>query len=36
MDEDSVVKEADKVGRRIWAEVQARGPVAVPGRSRPR
>ncbi len=36
MDEDSIVKEADKVGRRIWTEVQAAGPIAVPGRSRQR
>ena len=36
MDEDSLVAEADKVGRRIWARVQAAGPIAVPGRPRPR
>jgi len=34
MDEDSIIAEADKVGRRIWREVQAAGPVTVPGRSR--
>jgi cytosine/adenosine deaminase-related metal-dependent hydrolase len=34
MDEDSIVAEADKVGRRIWKQVQAGGPVAVPGRPR--
>ncbi|MGH9140751.1 MAG: amidohydrolase family protein [Vicinamibacterales bacterium] len=34
MDEDQIVAEADKVGQRIWAQVQASGPVAVPGRSR--
>jgi cytosine/adenosine deaminase-related metal-dependent hydrolase len=34
MDEASVIAEADKVGRRIWKQVQAAGPVAVPGRSR--
>ena len=33
MDEDSIVAEADRVGRRIWGQVQAGGPVAVPGRS---
>lgn len=36
MDEDSIIAEADKVGRRIWRQVQAAGPIAVPGRSRPR
>ena len=36
MDEDRVVAEADKVGRRIWAQVQAGGPVQVPGRPRRR
>jgi cytosine/adenosine deaminase-related metal-dependent hydrolase len=36
MDEDLIVAEADKVGRRIWKQVQAAGPVAVPGRSRQR
>jgi hypothetical protein len=36
MDEASVIAEADKVGRRIWKQVQAAGPVAVPGRSRRR
>jgi len=34
MDEDSIIAEADKVGRRIWKQVQAAGPVTVPGRSR--
>jgi len=36
MDEDGIVAEADKVGRRIWKQVQAAGPVTVPGRSRQR
>jgi 5-methylthioadenosine/S-adenosylhomocysteine deaminase len=36
MDEESVIAEADKVGRRIWKQVQAAGPIAVPGRSRQR
>jgi cytosine/adenosine deaminase-related metal-dependent hydrolase len=36
MDEDSLIAEADKVGRRIWTEVQAAGPIAVPGRPRQR
>ncbi len=36
MDEDHIVAEADTVGRRIWRQVQAAGPIAVPGRSRPR
>jgi cytosine/adenosine deaminase-related metal-dependent hydrolase len=36
MDEDSIIAEADKVGRRIWGQVQAAGSIAVPGRSRQR
>lgn len=36
MDEDRIIAEADKVGRRIWTQVQAGGPIAVPGRSRQR
>ncbi|PYR09481.1 MAG: hypothetical protein DMF99_15345 [Acidobacteria bacterium] len=36
MDEDGIIAEADKVGRRIWRQVYAAGPVAVPGRSRER
>lgn len=34
MDEASLIAEADKVGRRIWTQVQAAGPIAIPGRSR--
>ncbi len=34
MDEDRLVAEADKVGRRIWTQVQAAGPVSIPGRPR--
>jgi 5-methylthioadenosine/S-adenosylhomocysteine deaminase len=34
MDEAGVIAEADKVGRRIWKQVQAAGPVAIPGRPR--
>ena len=34
LDEDGLVAEADKVGRRIWSQVQAAGPIAVPGRPR--
>jgi len=34
MDEDGIIAEADKVGRRIWRQVQAAGPITVPGRSR--
>jgi 5-methylthioadenosine/S-adenosylhomocysteine deaminase len=34
LDEASVIAEADKVGRRIWTQVKAAGPVAVPGRPR--
>jgi 5-methylthioadenosine/S-adenosylhomocysteine deaminase len=35
MDEDSIVREADKVGRRIWSQVLAAGPVTVPRLRRP-
>jgi len=34
MNEESIVAEADKVGRRIWGQVQAAGAVAIPGRPR--
>ncbi len=34
MDEEAIVAEADKVGRRVWDQVKARSPIAVPGRSR--
>jgi 5-methylthioadenosine/S-adenosylhomocysteine deaminase len=34
MDEDRIIAEADKVGRRIWKQVQAAGPIDVPGRPR--
>jgi cytosine/adenosine deaminase-related metal-dependent hydrolase len=36
MDEDRIIAEADRVGRRIWKQVQAGGPIAVPGRRRQR
>jgi cytosine/adenosine deaminase-related metal-dependent hydrolase len=36
MDEDKIVAEADRVGRRIWTQVQAAGPIAIPGRPRRR
>jgi 5-methylthioadenosine/S-adenosylhomocysteine deaminase len=36
MDEDSIIAEADKVGRRIWNKVLEAGPLAVPGRPRQR
>jgi cytosine/adenosine deaminase-related metal-dependent hydrolase len=36
MDEERIIAEADTVGRRIWTQVQAAGPIAVPGRSRQR
>jgi 5-methylthioadenosine/S-adenosylhomocysteine deaminase len=32
MDEDTIVAEADKVGRRIWDKVLEAGPLALPGR----
>jgi cytosine/adenosine deaminase-related metal-dependent hydrolase len=34
LDEAAVIAEADKVGRRVWAQVEAPGPIAIPGRSR--
>jgi len=36
VDEGSIVAHADKVGQRIWTQVQAAGPIAVPGRPRQR
>ena len=30
MDEDRIIAEADKVGRRIWSQVEAAGPITVP------
>jgi cytosine/adenosine deaminase-related metal-dependent hydrolase len=36
MDEAAVIAEADKVGKRVWAEVQKAGPIVVPGRPRRR
>jgi cytosine/adenosine deaminase-related metal-dependent hydrolase len=36
MDEDAIVKAADQVGRRIWGQVLAGGPVPVPRLPRPR
>jgi 5-methylthioadenosine/S-adenosylhomocysteine deaminase len=35
MDEAAIIAEADKVGRRIWGQVKAAGPIAIPGRPRP-
>ena len=32
LDEVSLIAEADKVGRRIWGQVKAAGPIAIPGR----
>jgi cytosine/adenosine deaminase-related metal-dependent hydrolase len=36
LDEDKIIADADKVGRRIWSQVKAAGPIAVPGRPRQR
>jgi 5-methylthioadenosine/S-adenosylhomocysteine deaminase len=30
MDEAALVAEADKVGRRIWGQVKAAGPIPIP------
>lgn len=35
MDETSIIAEADTVGRRIWGQVQAAGPITVPRLPRP-
>jgi hypothetical protein len=32
MDETAVIAAANKVGKRIWAQVKAAGPVPIPGR----
>jgi len=34
VDEDSLIAEADKVGRRIWSQVKGAGAIAIPGRPR--
>jgi hypothetical protein len=36
MDEAGVIAEADKVGRRIWDQVRAAGPITVPRLPRPK
>jgi 5-methylthioadenosine/S-adenosylhomocysteine deaminase len=36
MDEESIIAEANRVGRRIWNKVLEAGPITVPGRSRQR
>jgi cytosine/adenosine deaminase-related metal-dependent hydrolase len=36
VDEDAIVREADKVGRRVWTKVLEAGPVPVPRLPRPR
>jgi cytosine/adenosine deaminase-related metal-dependent hydrolase len=35
MDEASIIAEADRVGRRIWGQVRAAGPLTVPRLARP-
>ena len=32
VDEAAMIAEADKVGRRVWTEVQSKSPIVVPGR----
>jgi len=34
VDEDTLIAEADKVGKRIWGQVLAAGPLTLPGRPR--
>jgi cytosine/adenosine deaminase-related metal-dependent hydrolase len=34
VDEPRTIAEADRVGRRVWAEVQKAGPIVIPGRPR--
>lgn len=34
VDEPALIAEADRVGRRIWGQVKAAGPLAIPGRPR--
>ena len=36
MDEAAIIKEADSVGRRIWTQVKAAGPIPVPREARPK
>ncbi len=36
VDEAAIIAEADRVGRRVWAQVQAASPIVVPGRPRRR
>ena len=33
--ERAIIAEADKVGKRIWGQVKAAGPIPIPGRPRP-
>jgi len=33
MDEAALIAEADRVGRRIWNQVKAAGPIPIPGRT---
>ncbi len=34
VDEPAIIAEADRVGKRVWAAVQAAGPIQIPGRPR--
>ena len=36
MDEQRIIAEADRVGRRVWAKVLESGPIPLPGRPVPR
>jgi len=35
MDEESIIREADAVGRRVWGQILEAGPIAVPRLPRP-
>jgi len=36
MDEQQIIADADRVGRRVWAKVLETGPIAIPGRPVPK
>jgi cytosine/adenosine deaminase-related metal-dependent hydrolase len=36
VDEDRIIADADRIGQRVWAEVQKASPIVIPGRPRKR